>query len=255
MSSRDPLVARFAALRAAVPATSPGVEAARRTVAARRRRRLVGALAALALATSGIAVLATHGSGTPQVATTPSSSASTFIEPLPATPSQPAGPGAGTAGSPGTGSATSAPGRSPGSPTSCKPSLHAAVNNVKSAVVTDGMQMDVSLVYPGPTCPNERLRVFWASYTIDEAGVQHLFRSGTASLDLTNPTVHFVAVTPTQCRSRMLYVAQGPAAIPSTITTGTDMTKADPFRVYGPYVGNFLWATNPGACPNPSPSG
>jgi hypothetical protein len=247
MSSRDPLVARFAALRAAVPTTPPGVEAARRTVATWRRRRLVGALAALALATSGIAVLATRASGTPQVATTPSSSASTFIEPLPTTPSQPVGPGA--AGSPGTGSTTSAPGRSPGSPTPCIPSLSANVTKIV------GVQIEVSLADTKPRCPNERLRVFWATYTIDTAGIQHLFRSGTAFLDPTNPAVQFVAVNPTQCLTRILYVAQGSAAIPSTITTGTDMMKVDPFRVPRPGIGNFLWASDPGSCPSPSPGG
>jgi hypothetical protein len=250
MSSRDPLVSRFAALRAEVPSTAPGVEAARRTVATRRRRRLVGAVAALVLATSGVAVVVARASGTPQVATTPSPSVSTSIEPSPATSSRPPGPGAGAGGSSVTGSPTSAPGRSPASSSpSCVPTMNANVTGVV------GFDIDVSLAPAKPRCPNERLRVFWASYTIDEADVQHLFRSGTSYLDPANPTVHFAAVMPTQCLGRTLYVAEGPAVIPGTITTGTDMMKVDPFRVPRPGIGNFLWASDRVACPSPAPSG
>src|SRR5205814_211207 len=113
----------------------------------------------------------------------------------------------GAGGSPAAGATTTgAPGRSPGSPTPCAASLNANVTKVA------GFDIDVSLAPVTPRCPNERLRTFWASYTIDEAGIQHLFRSGTAYLDPANPTVHFVPVMPTQCVARSLYVAEGPAA-------------------------------------------
>jgi hypothetical protein len=205
----------------------------------------VGALAALVLASSGLAALAAGAGEPPDVAATPSASASVSGTPS-AVPSRPAGPPAG--GSPKTGTTSGTPGRPPASPTSCVPSLNANVTNTS-------VPIEVRLSYPKPRCPNERLRVFWASYTLDAAGVQHLYRSGTTFLDLSRQSVRLTPVLPTDCLARNLYVAQGSAAIPGTITTGTDLTTADPFRVPPPGVGNSLFESGRAACPNPSPSG
>jgi hypothetical protein len=103
------------------------------------------------------------------------------------------------------------------------------------------------------------LRVFWASYTLDEDGVQHLYQSGTYYLDPAHRVVRFEIVMPTSCLYRAGYIAHGPVPVPKTITTGTDMMVADPFREGPPnYAGGFIYASDKVSCPTPpsaSPSG
>ena len=98
----------------------------------------------------------------------------------------------------------------------------------------------------GLLCPGEKIRVLWATYTMDPAGVQHLYKSEEHTLDLDHPTWRMtIDIKWIGLCGPTWYVSRGSDPIPSTIPLGT---SAFPHK--------FHWAdenAKPGCNPNPGP--
>lgn len=88
--------------------------------------------------------------------------------------------------------------------------------NMGDAVV--GVRVDG--VMSDQLCPGERVRVFWATYVYDAAGVAHLSASQEYWLDRAQPTVHMqLRVDPDYCHTAW-FIARGNDAIPTTLAPG-----------------------------------
>lgn len=88
--------------------------------------------------------------------------------------------------------------------------------NMGDAVV--GVRVDG--VMSDQLCPGERVRVFWATYMYDAAGVAHLSASQVYWLDRAQPTVHMLLrVDPDYCHTAW-FIARGNDAIPTTLAPG-----------------------------------
>lgn len=219
MADSDRLATELSALRSSLRVRPPGVEAVVRTVARRRRRRLVAlmvtafvALIAISSAAIGFAAVPDR----PDVSTSHSPSPTPSGSP-PATPLGPDG------GSPSAGNAGSAGG--PG-PTGCR--SEAGV----SLLGHDNYLADVDLsIYPEQLCPDQRIEAAWAAYSVDPSGVQHLEGSQTVILDRDTTTAHVSVVLPRAC-SYKIYFLQN-AVIPATITANANLVDDIPFRRNG----------------------
>ena len=107
----------------------------------------------------------------------------------------------------------------PAATATCKPRGVAdmlSLYNMGDAVVgvrVDGVSSD-------QLCPGERVRVFWATYVYDAAGVAQLTGSQVYWLDQAQPTVHMqLRVDPDYCHSAW-FIARGSDAIPTTLAPG-----------------------------------
>jgi hypothetical protein len=238
MSERDPLVDEFAALAAAVVATPPGAEAARRHL---RRRCRLGAGAAIVvvvlLSTAGVALVnaARHGPETTAalpITGLPSRASRIPVAPLP-TGARSTAPGALSSNGP-----PEADTFSTGAPAKggCHP---------YGAVRLADQSGDTLLVYVDdhgryPLCPGEKVRVFWASYTFDDSGVQRLYRSQVATLSAAHNPLRLTVQAPT-CGHYSLYIISGDHQILTLIPAASDFS-AQAGAVYysdaaGPYGG------------------
>jgi hypothetical protein len=101
--------------------------------------------------------------------------------------------------------------------------------------------------WEGLLCPGETVRVLWASYTVDPAGVQHRYAFEERVLDLAQPTwrMHIDMRWEGLCGPTW-YVSRGSDTIPSTIPLGG---SAFPNKVHWDDAN-----AAPGCDPTPLPS-
>jgi hypothetical protein len=221
MLERDPLAAEFAALRTAVLTRPPGAAAAERTVRRRRRR---GGLLGTALV---VAVVAAVGVGLAGFAASPR-------RVTPAAP-EPAPPAAGW-------SAWPAPPYlalpSPAPPAADRCGTDGAVEVGIPTLAT------VSVVVDQPLCPGERIRVVLATYSVDAAGNQRLYRTQVAFLDRTHNQLTLAYRIP-PCHAT-IYVISGDRPVHETIPPLADFAR-QAASVYGP-DGGVVWVQETDAC-------
>jgi hypothetical protein len=239
MSERDPLPDEFAALAAVVVTTPPGVEAARRHLRHRRRRLGAGAVVAVVLvAVTGFALLNTARHQ--EVGTTAA---------LPTAGLSPRTPHAPVAPMP-----TVARSTTPSTPsTNDLPEADAFTLGASAragchpygAVRLADRSGDIVLVRVDnqgryPLCPGERVRVFWASYTFDDSGVQHLYQSQVSTLSAAHNPLPLTVRTPA-CGHYSLYIISGGHQIVTVIPAAPDFSTQATAVYYstaaGPYGG------------------
>ncbi|WP_026212579.1 hypothetical protein [Longispora albida] len=99
---------------------------------------------------------------------------------------------------------------------------------------------------PYQLCPGAQVRVYWATYTIDTAGVKHLYASGASALSHQQPQVTMTMNIPggSQC-DRLWFYGEGNGAIPSTYTGSGESFR--PPGVRGGFFPNHY-----DGCPNRS---
>ena len=101
--------------------------------------------------------------------------------------------------------------------------------------------------WAGLLCPGETIRVLWASYTVDPAGVKHVYKYEVRTLDLDHPTWRmFVDIKWIGLCGPTWYVSSGNDSIPSTIPLGA---QAFPHKVHWEPKNSI-----PGCDPSPEPS-
>jgi hypothetical protein len=109
------------------------------------------------------------------------------------------------------------------SPTGCVPQGVVDVTELMNYGYTS-VSVRVPAEHPdwsGLICPGERVRVFWASYTVDPGGVQHLYRSEERMLDLATPSWRmYIDMKWEGLCGPTWYVSKGSDGIPSTIPLG-----------------------------------
>jgi hypothetical protein len=198
MSDSDQLRAAFDDLHAAVlpQLRPPGAAAVRQTVQHRRSVRLGGGAAAVAVLVLVAAVVLPrqHGPtadmGSPTSSTAPSAGVSRSPSPS-ATPSD-TGPSTSVLGDDTSTTQSRTSKSSPYCPTDWLVDYTEPYDNgwVGLSARLDGADL---------SCSGGQIRVFWASYTIDGAGVQHLAQSETTGLDRSRPTAQMHIRLPRDC--------------------------------------------------------
>jgi hypothetical protein len=227
MSDLDRLRPAFEELRGAVlPAVRPpGVAAARRTLRRRRRNRALVAAVVAGLAAAGLTGVLLRPpvpapTADPSPSVTPSVTGSAAPVPTAAgSPGVPP-PRATTLPSPGASATAGGGGRpppaAPPTPVStCKPEGNVDLVSDINGLWTVSARVDGR--YDGQLCPDERIRVFWATYTVDGDGVLHLYRSAEHVVDDNNWEWKFRMDLPRQC-SVAYYIVSGNAPVLTTIS-------------------------------------
>jgi len=216
--------------------TPPGVDLVRR--GAHRRAATQTAATVVLVALMVVAALAQPWRAfTGGIPAAPPTSTSTPVPSTPrpesTTPTTSASPSASTSPSAGTGTAQPSGGSSTGSGSSgggtgassddcVRRGIVDVIELISSGYVT--VSVRASATRPdefGLLCPGETVRVLWASYTVDPAGAQHLYRFEERVLDHAQPTwrMHIDMKWDGLCGPTW-YVSRGSDAIPSTIPLG-----------------------------------
>jgi hypothetical protein len=244
MLEHDPLATEFAALRTAVLTRPPGPAAARRTVRRRRHRAILAttSLVVFAIAALGIALAGYAATPRPMPTAQPplqgtSGTRATgvpFINPPPAASASPRANQGG--GGPTAATTTDAP---------C--TKHGAV--ILDTPHPTSVSVRVDQRGPYPLCPNEKVRVFAATYSVDGSGVQHLYKSSTGTVDLAhNPLTLPLQLPPCHV---IVYVMSGSATIKQTIPATSNLYEDGPLvygnPAYGPYNG-VVWISDQNPC-------
>jgi hypothetical protein len=216
MVDSDRLATELSALRNTLRVRPPGVDAVVRTVARHRRRRIIGLMV-----TTFVALLAVLGAALGFAAASNRPDVTTSHSPAPTPSGSPsATPPASGRPSPSTGATGSA-----ANPVlnGCRP------NSPMGLLARDTYLADVDLMtYPDSLCPNERIEASWATYTVDAAGVQHLYRWQTVILDGATPTVTVSVMLPQACTYWVYFLRN--AVIPATIAANANLVDSIPFR-------------------------
>jgi hypothetical protein len=242
MLERDPLAAEFAALRSAVLIRPPGPAAAARTVR-RRRRRTAVVTSSLVVALIAVLSVAAAGLAAGPHRVTPAWPSPSLGAPDTTTPRMDTTAGPSHA-SPSVRRLTPTPGS--GASGSCH--RYGAVQLDAPALTTVSVKVDPQGPYP--LCPGERVRVFVATYSIENsAGVQTLYRSQTAYLDAAhNPLTLTYQVPP--CHAG-IYVVSGNQPIHPTIPAMEDFAGQAPSAYATPAAGPYngvVWVQEQDPC-------
>jgi len=206
MPEPDALTGRFAALRADLPTHPPGLAAAERVVRGRRRRRvmLTASLAVVLASVLGGAALGVRGAPPP---------AGTDVLDVGAPV------GAIDAGTPD-------PSATPGG---CSRYGMVRLDGATANAVT--VRDDPSY----PLCPAERVRVFVATYSLDAAGTQTLFRYQVGYLDADHDPLTLGCQVP-GCHAA-IYVGSGEQQIRESIVANVAPQ------------GDMVWMKEENTCP------
>jgi hypothetical protein len=249
MPEHDPLATEFAALRTAVLVRPPGVRAAQARVRQRRHRTVIvlSSVIAFAVAAAGVAV-AQIRPPRPELPSTRHTASKSASPRASTTPGYIPGPSV-PAGHP--------PGGSTSRPTNTGPACHqyGAVLLDRPTSTEVAVRVDQQGLYP--LCPNERVRVFIAVYSLDANQNLHLFYSKTGYLDAAHNPLTLPYQVPA-CGDDV-FVMSGNQAIKQTIPAMSDPYVEGPLVYgspqWGPYNG-VVWITQQDSqCPTPTATG
>jgi hypothetical protein len=260
VSEQDPLSDRFTAFRRySVETTNPpGVAVIRRTVFRRRARNsAVVAIIAAVLVLSMVWPVWSHRPVEPAITPSPSGTVS------------PSGSGSGSPAAPPAGSAPTSAGSSASSSRSTRCLLGADERGDLNPFVGGGSTYSVTPPDYFVRCPNNRLRVYTATYRWDRSRQQLvLYSSQEVTLTAARPTAKaLVPAEPTGATCGYIYytVQSGkavPATIPVSVQDGADRDHYIYFQAQGVII-TYFWDTQPSttlkqypdcAPPSPSPS-
>jgi hypothetical protein len=234
MPEREDLRAAFDDLRStALPAVRPpGVAAAYTTLSRRRTARAVGAAVGLTVVAVVVGALLATGY---QAAPPPADNGVTPgpVDPSPTGSADADQPQATATAKPRRPPRTARPHRPPPTPT-CQPQAQVVVSQDGDGILATAQPATENQV--GGLCPGVQVRVFWATYRVDDEQVQRLHASQAYTLDAQQPSVRFTLDLRAGCRS--YYVASGDDEIRGTIGPGEN-----------PYANTLLSDPPPASCP------
>jgi hypothetical protein len=252
MPDLDPLRPAFQDLRTAVLPTirPPGVAAARQALRQRRTVRSIAVAAAAVAALVGVigAGLPAHRPPPPEIEPTTSAPEPVIPpSPPPSVPGPSPSPQASLTPTAGRPASTQPAGAGRPTPAStCTPQGLVDVLDAKERSVGVSARYDGRL--PGQLCPGERVRVFWASYTVEAGDVLRLYRSQEYFLDLNMPVARLDVTVAREC-SAAYFVVYGNAPVLGTIS------NPDPAgdQSQPPYANRKLVWQFLDPCPTPGP--